>query len=400
MRVVFIDLHCNDFLVRHLGRIMADNQVKSFKHQYLLRYFIERGYDIRNLITEQGTKALFPIGYFTTRSNFLRKLESFFVERKNNLPRIKTIKTQDVLDTDILIAFLVYPNQISIIGGLNGYKVVFGNHFISINNPVDLNESGINAFVNEVNLSKNGFVQKYINISNCDNIILPYVYANRFKSRKAFNERINKAMAVGTASTCEGISGQYDLYREYFKTELIQPMRWEILNSKEQIKNYIDCYIGDIRSGSVENKVPQGFIERIKWRFESRKLGNQSDYTSFDMVETFNSYKMFICPEELVGMPGIGAIEGMACGTAYLGIKHEMYDSLGFIPGVHYISYDGTLDGMLDVIKEYQNKPDELATIAQKGCEYVRAAFNERAVLERFMLQLRESYNNYINTLK
>lgn len=398
MRIIIIDLHCNDFFVRQMERIMANNKVKSFKHQFVLRYFLKNNYGVYNLITERGTTAHFPLGRLTRNSRFCKKLESFYVERKNNLPIIKTISVKDIKPSDIVIAFLVKPYQIPLIDTLNCYKMVFGNHFISIAKPVDLDEADINAFVNEIDLSNNEFVNRYINNKKCDNITLPYVFANRFEVRKPFDERENKAMAVGTASTCEGIRGDYDLYREFFHTNLIQLMRWEILEKKDEVKEWIDCYIGDIRSGSVKQRVPKGLIDKIRWKFQSQKVGNQSDYTSFDMVETFNKYKMFTCPEELVGMPGIGAIEGMACGTAYIGIKHEMYDSLGLKPGVHYIAYDGTLDGMVKVIKEYQNKPDELKKIAKTGCEYVRSHFNEKAVLETFIRQLNNSYHRYVET--
>ena len=397
MRIIIIDLHCNDFFVRHMARIMANNRIMSFKHQFLLRYFLENNYEVYNLITNSGTTALFPFSRFTSHSHFCKKLESFYVERKNNLPIIKTISIKDIKPTDIVIAFLVKPYQIPFIESLTCYKMVCGNHFISIAKPVDLDKGDINAFVNEIDLSNNKFVNRYINKKKCDDITLPYVFANRFEVRKPFAERENKAMAVGTASTCEGINGDYDLYREFFHTNLIQLMRWEILEKKDEVKEWIDCYIGDIRSGAVKERVPKGFIDKIIWKFQSQKLSNQSDYTSFDMVETFNKYKMFTCPEELVGMPGIGAIEGIACGTPNIGIKHEMYDSLGLKPGVHYIAYDGTLEDMVKVIKEYQEKPLELEKIAQSGCEYVRSHFNEKAVLETFIKQLNNSYHKYLN---
>lgn len=400
MRIVIIDLHCNDFFVRHLGRIMSNNQVKSFKHQFVLRYFLNNGYDVYNMITESGTTALTPFTRITHHSRYCKKIESFYVEKKNALPIIKTISANEIKPSDVVIAFLQKPYQVQLVSSLNCYKMVFGNHFISIAKPFDLDGNKINAFINEIDLSNNDFVNRYINNKKCDNITLPYVFAKRFEVSKLFDERENKAMAVGTASTCEGIKGDYDLYREYFHTNLIQLMRWEILEKKDDVKEWIDCYIGDIRSGSTKKRTPKGIIDKIKWRFQSRKVGNQSDYTSFDMVKTFNRYKMFTCPEELVGMPGIGAIEGMACGTAYIGIEHEMYNSLGLKPGTHYISYDGTLDGMIRVIKEYQNKPEELKKIAQTGCEYVRSHFNEDAVLETFIKQFENSYNKYLETIR
>ena len=101
--------------------------------------------------------------------------------------------------------------------------MVFGNHFVSISKPLDLNEAKVNAFVNEIDLTNNLFVKNYIKSDGCDSITLPYVYAPRFEVRKDFDSRENKAMAVGTASTCEGIKDQYNLYRELYKTVVLIP---------------------------------------------------------------------------------------------------------------------------------------------------------------------------------
>ena len=69
------------------------------------------------------------------------------------------------------------------------------------------------------------------------------------------------------------------------------------------------------------------------------------------MVEKFNEYKMCLVGEEILGVPGIGYVEGMACGCAYIGLDSPMYRNLGLIPGVHYISYDGTKEGLRQVIE-------------------------------------------------
>ena len=33
----------------------------------------------------------------------------------------------------------------------------------------------------------------------------------------------------------------------------------------------------------------------------------------FDIIQEYNKYKMFVNPEEVIGLPGIGCVEGMAC---------------------------------------------------------------------------------------
>ena len=95
------------------------------------------------------------------------------------------------------------------------------------------------------------------------------------------------------------------------------------------------------------------------------------------MVEKFNEYKMHLVGEEILGVPGIGFVEGMACGSAYIGLDSPMYRDYGLIPGVHYIAYDGTKEGLRQTV-EYWQRPEnqeELEQIAKTGCEFVRKNF-------------------------
>jgi hypothetical protein len=111
-------------------------------------------------------------------------------------------------------------------------------------------------------------------------------------------------------------------------------------------------------------------------------VGKQKKYFSFNMVEKFNDYKMCIIGEEILGVPGIGFVEGMACGAAYIGIDSPMYRDMGLIPGVHYIVYDGTKEDLRRVVEYYQQSEhqQELEQIARTGCDYVRTNFNGEAV--------------------
>lgn len=108
------------------------------------------------------------------------------------------------------------------------------------------------------------------------------------------------------------------------------------------------------------------------------------------MVEKFNDYKMCIVAEEALGLPGIGFVEGMACGCAYLGIDSPMYRDYGLIPGTHYITYDGTREGLRKTIEYYQasEHQEELGRIAKTGCEFVRKNFQGNVVAEHLLKEL------------
>ena len=70
----------------------------------------------------------------------------------------------------------------------------------------------------------------------------------------------------------------------------------------------------------------------------------------------------------------------------------QAYRDWGLIPGIHYITYDGTKEDLKRVIEYYQmdEHQAELEQIAKTGCEYVRNHFNGDAVAEKLLHDLEE----------
>ena len=217
-------------------------------------------------------------------------------------------------------------------------------------------------------------------------ITCPYVFADRFQNKN--KERKNKLFAVGTLSTCKGNAG-YKLYREMFGTEWIQPMRKEIFDKAKDYPDEIDTYISYINEDKLVVQENDSFLTKKykKWKNKHSRF-TQRKYESFDMVEKFNEYLYFACPEELVGMPGIGFVEGMACGTAYIGIDADYYRDLGLIPGKHYFAYDGTMKGLVDQIHYCMEHVDEVKEVAAEGERFVRAHFNQSIVAKELFENL------------
>ena len=83
-------------------------------------------------------------------------------------------------------------------------------------------------------------------------------------------------------------------------------------------------------------------------------LSEGKDYHRMDIVKKYNEYKMFIAPEESIGLSSVNVVEGMACGCAYIGLDHPMYTDLGMVDKQNYIGYDGTLDDLKSKIRYYQ----------------------------------------------
>ena len=172
-----------------------------------------------------------------------------------------------------------------------------------------------------------------------------------------------------------------------------QPSRKQIKDNPDFFENTIYCTSSDYNEDNTAKEVKKQdnkFVRLYKNLHNRFFAGKQKKYYSFDMVEAFNSYKMCIVGEEILGVPGIGFVEGMACGCAYIGIDSPMYTDLGLIPGIHYITYDGTKEDLKRVIEYYQmdEHQQELEQIAKTGCEYVRAHFNGNAVAEKLLHDL------------
>ena len=115
------------------------------------------------------------------------------------------------------------------------------------------------------------------------------------------------------------------------------------------------------------------------------------------MVEKFNDYKMCLVGEEIMGIPGVGFVEGMACGCAYIGQNKGYYEDYGMQEGVHYIGYDGTLEDLKAKIRYYQRPEhqEELEQIAKTGCEFVRKNFRGPIVAEKLLKTLVMEQRNW-----
>ncbi len=190
-------------------------------------------------------------------------------------------------------------------------------------------------------------------------------------------------------------------------------MRLEIFKNTERIKSVCDSYISGANAGKTTNNAPiksNAFIYFLKdfhWSIKKRirllsyiirillkkkeKTSYKGDraYMKFDIVDTYNQYKMFVNPEECIGLPGIGFAEGMACGCAYLGLKDDpMYLNVGMKDGIHYIGYDGTIDDLCEKISYYQSHEEELERIAENGCQHVKQIFNPEKIMISFLKYL------------
>lgn len=394
MRIVIPNLHAN-FMMLTTASVYIFKFSPAVKHNYLLKYLLDRP-DVE-VCTYLNNRSF---SIFTKGPEWLQRclrktlsrIEMRWIFKKNDISsrQVTVLKgPEEVSDNDIVLAYNICRDEYDMLEKARGLKALCMIHFggNATENAL-IEKAGIACYYNEANLSQTSAIfQKYYHVDR-PWLIIPFVFAKRFKNLQPFSARKNRAFSVGTIT--------YKANPEFLSVygdPCDQPIRKLVKDNPDYFADTVDCYSQDyLEDDDVkvikENDNPlTKTYKRIHNRFHT---GRQKKYFSFDMVEKFNEYKMHIVGEEILGVPGIGFVEGMACGSAYIGIDSPMYRDLGLIPGEHYISYDGTKEGLRATI-EYWQRPEnqqELERIAADGCRFVRENFCGPKVAERLVESL------------
>lgn len=267
------------------------------------------------------------------------------------------------------------------------YKVVHMTHYaynpaIGANN---LRKLMPDLLVAESNLSANSsFFNKYFGDLKCNFYLLPYTPSPRFTKKTPFTDRVNKIVVTGSITF--KMKGKEFL--DFYGADELQPLRRALYEAAGKYMDEMDCLISDLNASRVKPyKVDkQNIIQKIVKRLTY--IHPQMNYYKRDIVATYNSYTMFAVPEEICDLPAIGFIEGMACGCAFFGLDNPIYRDVGMIPNVHYVSYDGTVTGLMNKVRHYQANIGELEQIAQHGYEFAVNQLNSKTVYKKFFDQL------------
>lgn len=393
-RIVFVNLH-SDWMLLKAASVYVFKYSAAIKHGYLFNYLLNHSdeYEICNYINDRGFSWL-----RNDNEKLMKLLNVFrFAEYKKTLKvnnidknKITVIKNiSDIRKDDLVILYNICSDNYRAMSGVDAFKALSMLHFHGrAEENAIINDANISCLFGEVNLEEN--CKLYQNYYHIDKpwVVHPFVYAERFKSKKPFAERKNMAFATGTIT--------YKEHDEFIKTygdSCDQPSRKQIKDNPEFFKDTVYCTSSDYLEDDPGKKINDKDIFPVKLYkkvYNRTHIGKQKKYYSFDMVEAFNSYKMCIVGEEILGIPGIGFVEGMACGCAYIGLDIKPYRDWGLIPGVHYITYDGSKEDLKRVIEYYQAEEHqaELEKIAQNGCKFVRERFSGDVVAENLMKNL------------
>lgn len=318
-----------------------------------------------------------------------------------SIRRVNFIFTKNALeDKDVLILmhYGTFTHEDSIVAEsgqnlakylsrLNLYKLVHMTHY-AYNATIgsrNLELFNPDLLVAENNLALNSdFYSKYFSNATDNFYQLPYVASVRFIRKTAFRERINKMVVSGSIT----FKMKDVEFKNFYKTDELQPLRRIIYERADKYTNEIKSLISDLnasRAGDEKIKSPS-FIQKLMRYFLNKHP--QLNYYKQDIVAVYNSHMMFAVPEEICNLPAIGFVEGMACGCAFFGLDDPMYRDLGLIPGVHYVTYDGSESDLIQKVQFYQSRTEELEKIANNGFEFVQNHLTPQIVYKKLLRKI------------
>lgn len=392
-RIIFVNLHGNEFLVKTLNKIIFGQSV-AIKHKYILDYLLQSDeYEVCTYINKRGLSLS-----YTTKNTFLqsfRFIEHYITMKKNGIPKdkITVIKSEkEIGPDDIIITYAYYgPTQLDWINIPNGTRVVcqihFGTAFSDLQEKflphVMYNESDLGKYSEMWKRDVPWFKGKFITI--------PFIPASRFKSINKFSTRKNKAVGVGTITYMHNITN-------FYGDPCAQPTRRFCRILAKDHPELIDSYNFDYlenQQNKFKNLTNNPLINIYRRLYAKITGGHQKQYFSFDMVKKFNEYKMAVVGEEVMGIPGIGFVEAMACGTALIGQTVGYYEEYGMKEGVHYIGYDGTINGLYETIKFWQmpSNQERLEEIAENGKNLAFNKFRGELVAKNLFNEIQSFVN-------
>lgn len=387
MRLILHNPHTHNFFWPTLFDILIRNSIskKSQKYAYILDFLTKN--KIKFWIYLDCHDSSLPKPF---KRSFFMKIELFLwlLFKRINPFNVKFIyNIKDVQKDDIFFSFSIRNldtdyHGIDNIADKIFIKIFHFTHYVQNTKLVakNFNRLNIDFVVAENNLNRTPYFKHFFKNYNKDVYYLPFIYKEKFQKIIPFNKRENKCLSTWSIVDTLNFSF-FDDFRSFFKVNVLQPLRKEILDHKDKNSKFIDCFMNT-------SKPEKKLMAKIFLIFKIIFYGLKIKYYSTDIVQEYNKYKMFINTEEHYDVPWIWFVEGMACGCAYIGKIDPMYTDLWMIPWVHYIGHNWSLDDIIEKIKYYQKNSKELETIANNWYEFVTKQLNREIVAKKFYKDL------------
>lgn len=214
------------------------------------------------------------------------------------------------------------------------------------------------------------FFQKYYADFKDKVISVPFGYGERFVSNKLIDERIKKCIALGSVNPVNDLlcnPGILDEYIEFYKDEIWTHKFRRVL--AENVGNLNDI---------MDSRLPT--LDKTK-------------NPNYNPVDEVNNYQFFVNDEGLMNFAPARTYEGIASGSIMIASKNEIYEDLGFIDGVNYISFEkNDLESFKIKIFEAIDGKYNLENMQRKSLELAKR-YTHKKIANDLYLKINEVLN-------
>lgn len=326
---------------------------------------------------------LYRPDFYISHVNYVPRLLHFLLRFRLNPFDYKFIFSLKDLNaaTDVLVCFNGYPylernKPIKNFNGLKIYHLMDNIYFPAMSNKA-LQEAGVDFVIGYARHDKyfEFFQKKYPQYQ--DRVIpVPFGFSSRFREIVPFKDRINKAVALGSVNSCVDPIHAIDDFKESNQFFLERGEKFMHKFRRMLVEN--EAQLSDI----MDSKLPH--FPKIK------------DF-DYDIVQTFNQYKIFVSCESLLYFPSAKTFEGPACGSVLVCSEHPCFSDYGFVDGVNCIKHkEFNISDFRDKVSFYINNPEKLEEVQKRGTQFVRDNYNHQKVAQYVYSKILEIINKQI----
>lgn len=386
VRLTLLNPHADDFIKLPVSFWLVQRRA-LVKYAYLLDEPLSRG-DHVDILVDGTLSAVFGQTLFLRLPRWLRLallwIEIALWKRINGLDDRVVVhwSARTIADREFLCIFSykgcvgAFAERKKLIDQFR-HKIINLSHYFIRTSEKAANIAQLDnvTLMAESDLRENAYFRKYF--PGCRRLlVLPFAVASRFTVRVPISERRGICVATGSFHSLrdEEPAEYYEDFLNFFGMDTYHPVRKLLNGARAETGDWLTCRVSPYREMSGRSRVLTNLVKAL------RLDAAQSRYFSFDIVALYNDHKFAIVGEEVSGLPAVGFFEAMACGCVMLGQQGSFYAGLGIVPGVHYLTHDGSVDGIRRVIDEALSVPGRVEEISRRGRAYVEEHCTSSAV--------------------
>ncbi len=223
------------------------------------------------------------------------------------------------------------------------------------------------VFAGDVDITKNNFFAETFWWYRNYFLVIPFCVADRYFKHKINAKVINRVLVTGTVDIIE--KPESDDSSEMFRMFSIPTNnRFRFSLVGKELPDWIDSYL------SIRKR-------RTRFKLLNYLSNDQKNYHRIDLVALMVSYKYYCSGNELCGFPAISSFEAVAAGAVTLIVREDSFND--FEIENLFPTFDGSLDGMKQLIVDMEANPEKLKKIKEKCYKYVQENYSRESLIKK-----------------